>query len=301
MKILLLTALLSTSLQAKLIDKVAGVINDKVFTLSEIVRIKKTIPIRKEIAPFIYNKDSYTNQDILQTAQNSFIVRDKLEEVGFVVSDDSVQDRIKETEKGLGLAKGQLVEFLKSRGLTYNEYFEILRSAMEYNIFNRRIIAPLVTITDQEMKNFYYKNYSSAKTSSFKYNILDFNIPLSKVLKSDRPKFTEILTRYRKTGSLPQIYSDLSTDDIEDISGEDVPAKLSSLWAQTNEGSFSKTFVESGVLHVYFVESKEIADSSDFLKNKRKIYNTIFMERSSRLSKSWFSRESLNYYLLTNL
>ncbi len=298
---LILSILFSTSLNAKLIDKVAGVINDKVFALSEITRISKTIPIRKEIAPFIYNKETYSTQDILRTEQNSFIVRDKLEEVGFVVSDSSVEDRIKQTEKSLGLGKGQLIEFLKSRGITYNEYFEILRSAMEYNIFNRRIIAPLVTITDQEMKNHYYKNSKGVKTSSFKYNIIDFNIPIKKVLKRDRSKFRDILIRYRKTGSLPQIYSDLSTDDLGEINGEDVSKKLNTLWAQTDEDTFSKIYIDSGLLHVYFVDSKEIADSADFLKNKRQIYNTIFLERSSKLSQSWFSRESLNYYLLSNL
>jgi len=290
MKILALVLLVTSfNTHAKLLDKVAGVINDQIFTLSELERIKKTIDIRKEIAPFIYTKESYTLSDILLTSQHSFIVRDKLEEVGFIVSDDSVQDRIKETEKGLGLGKGQLVAFLQSRGLSYNEYFEILRSAMEYNIFNRRIIAPLVTITDQEMKNFYYKNNKDAQTSSFKYNIVDFNIPLKRVLKKDRANFPEILKKYRKTGTLPQIYSDLSTDDLGEIGSEDVSKDL------------HKVFIDSDVLHVYFVDSKEIADSSGFLKNKPKIYNQIFAKRASSLSKSWFSRESLNYYLLTNI
>ena len=43
MKIILLAILLSGNLEAKLIDKIAGVINDKIFTLSEITRIKETI------------------------------------------------------------------------------------------------------------------------------------------------------------------------------------------------------------------------------------------------------------------
>ena len=292
---------LSAPLHAKVLDKIAGVINDKVFTLSEVIRINSTVGIRKEIAPFIYTQDKYSNKEMLRLLQNSFIVKDKLEELGFVVSDDSVQDRIRQTEKSLRLNRDELLKFLGSKGITYNEYFEILRSAMEYNIFNRRIIAPLVTITDQELKNFYYKSYSSAKASSFKYNVIDFNIPADKVQKDDHRRFKEILQKYRKTGSLPQIYSDLSTDELGRISGEDVPKNLRTILKNTNENSFSEEFIDDGILHVFFVESREIADSQDFLLKKREIYNSIFLERSQKLSDSWFSRESLSYYILTNI
>ena len=303
MKTLLFFLILSTcfSSHAELIDKIAGVINDKVFTLSEVKRIKSTIGIRKEIAPFIYTEKSYTNKEMLRLLQHSFIVKDKLEELGFVVSDDAVQDRIRQTEKSLGLNRDELLRFLDSKGITFNEYFEILRSAMEYNIFNRRIIAPLVTITDQEMKNFYYKNYASAKASSFKYNVIDFNIPSNKVQSTDRARFREILQKYRKTGTLPQIYSALSTDELGKISGEDVPPKLRNILKNTDENSFSEVFIDDGILHVFYVDSKEIADSQDFLIKKREIYNSIFLERSQKLSESWFSREALNYYILTNI
>ena len=305
MKKLLFSIVIASSLMgsayAEIIDKIAGVINDKVFTLSEVKRIKKTLNIRREIAPFIYTEKSYSDREMLRLLQNSFIVKDKLEELGFVVSDDAVQDRIRQTERSLGLNRSELLRFLESKGITFNEYFEILRSAMEYNIFNRRIIAPLVTITDQEMKNYYYKNFSSAKASSFKYSVVDFNIASNKVQKTDRKNFREILQKYRKTGTLPQIYSDLSTDDLGKISGEDVPAKLRAVLKNTEEGSFSEVFVDDGILHVFFVESKEIADSQDFLIKKRQIYNDIFLERSQKLSESWFSREQLNYYLLTNI
>lgn len=295
------TIILNTPASAKVLDKIAGVINDKVFTLSEVKRINSTVSIRQEIAPFIYTQEKYTNKEMLRLLQNSFIVKDKLEELGFVVSDDSVQDRIRQTEKSLRLNRSELLKFLDSKGITFNEYFEILRSAMEYNIFNRRIIAPLVTITDQELKNFYYKNYSSAKASSFKYNVIDFNIPASKVQKEDRKRFREILQKYRKTGSIPQIYSDLSTDELGKISGEDVSPVLRKLLQNTDENSFSEEFIDDGILHVFYVDSKEIADSQDFLIKKREIYNSIFLERSQKLSESWFSRESLSYYILTNI
>jgi peptidyl-prolyl cis-trans isomerase SurA len=297
---LLLLTLINPA-NAKLIDKIAGVINDKVFTLSEVKRIKSTIDIRKEIAPFIFTKNKYSQQDVLRILQHSYIVRDKLEELGFIISDDSVEDRIKETERSLKLNRDDLLVFLASKGITFNEYFEIIRSAMEFNIFNRRIIAPLVTITDQELKNVYYKTDSRAKSSSFNYNVIDFNISVNKIQKSDIKNFPNVLSIYRKTGNLPEIYSSLSTDELGELSNEDIPKSLQKVFRVTSEKSFSRPYISDGTLHVFYLVKKEIADSSDFLEKKRRIYSKLFMTRSSKLSQNWFSRESLKYYVLNNL
>lgn len=286
---------------AKLLDKVSGVINDKVFTLSEIVRVKNTVNIRREIAPFIYSQPNYNNKDVLNLLQNLFIIRDKLSELGYVISDDAVESRINETEKGLGLNRKELLKFLESKGISFNEYFEILREAMEYNVFNGRVIAPLVTITDQELKNLYYKKTKNKKALSFKYKVLDFTLPKDKVLKSDYVRLPAILEKYRTTGNIPQIYRDISTNDLGSVAGEDLPQELSEILRETDEKSFSKTYIKGNTVHIFYVSKKDLADSQEFLRSKRVLYNQIFAERSKDITANWFSRERLSYYILNNL
>ncbi len=293
--------LISFNVQAKLLDKIAGVINDKVFTLSEVERVNKTLSIRKEIAPFIYKGSKYNNSDILNILHRNFVIKDRLAELGFVISDDAVESRIKETEKGLRLNRKELLLFLKSKGISFNEYFELIREAMEYSVFQRRIIGPLVTITDQELKNFYYTANSNNKALSFKYKVLDFSIAESKVPKEDLKRLPEILLKYKKTGNLPQIYSDLDTNDLGTLSDEDLPKDLSTLLKKTNENSFSKLYIKNGVIHSFYITKKDLAESSDFLAKKNMIYNQIFINRSAKISDNWFSREILNYYTLNNL
>lgn len=297
----LLFFIISFSAHGKIIDKIAGVINDSVFTLSEIERINATINVRKEIAPFIYTKDKYSKHDTLLLMQNLYIVKDKLSELGYVVSDDSVEDRIRETEKSLRLSRDELLAFLDSKSITFNEYFEIIRTAIEYNIFNRNIIAPLVTITDQELKERYFQKDENAKSSSFIYNLVDFSIAKSKLQASDIKRLPSVLKTYRQTGNLPEIYSSIDTYEIGSISDEDLQKELKSLLRQTGVNSFTKPYTLDGVVHVYFVAKKEISDSQDFLKKKRFIYNELFLERAQSLSENWFSRESLNYYIVNNI
>lgn len=291
----------SLNASAKLLDKIAGVINDKVYSLSELKRIQQTVSARKEIAPFIFTKDKYSLKDILKLQHRVFIVKDKLSEQGFVVSDDSVEARIKDTEKRLGLRRDDLLDFLSSKGISFNEYFELIREATEYNIFNRRIISPLVNITDQEIKNHYYKMNKSNKALSFNYQIVDFYLPQSKVAKADLGRLTYILEEYQKTGNLPAIYRDIETSNLGNVSDDDLPKDLSSLLRKTDEGSFTKAYIKNNLVHLFFVKKKDLTASQDFLAKKGMIYNQIYMERSKSITSNWFSREALNYYILENI
>jgi len=304
MKISLAALLIFISFQSygKLLDKIAGVINDKVYSLSELERIKSTIPARTEIAPFIYPKKSnYTLSDILKIQQQKFIVKDKLSAQGFVVSDDSVEARIKDTEKKLGLRRADLIDFLKAKGITFDEYFELIREATEFNIFNRRIISPLVNITDQELKNRYYENNSSNKALSFEYDIVDFTLPESKIRKGDLPKIPAMLTNYQQTGNLPAIYSELETNNLGKLSGDDLPKDLNAVLKVTNAKSFSNAYVKEGTVHFFYLKKKELKASQDYLKMRDRLYSQIYAQRSMGVTQSWFSREYLNYYILENI
>ena len=302
MKILLFLPLIfSLNAHSKLLDKVVGVVNDKVFTLSELNRVNRTISIRKEIAPFIYKKSNYSTSELLKLSQNQYIIKDKLSELGYVISDESVESRILETQKALRLNRAELNKFLESKNLSFNEYFEIIRDAMEFNIFNRRIIAPLVTITEQELKNTYYKSNKANKALTFKYNVTDFHLPSNKINKNDYKSLPLILETYQATGSIPQIYSDISTNKLGDVRDEDLPSELRKLLKNTDEKKFSKPYIKDNLVHIFFLNSKDLIQSADFLNKKNKIYQNLFMKRAENLSSNWFSRESLNYYILENL
>lgn len=285
----------------KLLDKVAGVINDQVYTLSEIKRVQETLPARNEISGIIYKKTDYSDKEILKILQHRFIIKDKLAELGLVISDDSVESRIKETEQRLGLRRQDLLNFLETKNITFNEYFELIREAMEYNYFNSRIIAPLVNITDQEVKNYYYNENSKNEALSFNYEIVDFSIEESKITRPEAEKLPIVLEEYQKTGSLPEVYRDISTNDLGKLRGDDLPKDLSSMLKNTDEGAFSKLYKRDGLVHVFYVKAKDLTESQKFLKKKDQIFNELFMQRSSSIIQNWFSRESSNYYILENL
>lgn len=281
----------------KLLDKIVAVVNTRVISLSEIQRIEATLPARQEISPMIYSEKKYNQQELLNIIIRSFIIRDKINAQGYVINDDAVESRIKMTEERLGLRRADLLAFLKGKGLTYEEYFEVIRETMEYNIFAQRIIAPLISVTEQEIKNEYYRRNSTNNALSFKYNLVDFYIAQDKLVDKNENRFLAVLKDYQLTGKLPEEYRDLETSQLDNLNEDGLAKELAAILKTTSEGSFSKSIVLNNYLHVFYVQKKDLVESQDFLKKKDEIQNDIFMSKGKSVSKNWFDREYSNYYI----
>ncbi len=283
--------------QEKLLDKLVAVINTRIVSLSEIKRMEDTLPARQEVSPMVYNEVKYTHKELLNIIIRSFIIREKINGQGYVINDDAVESRIKMTEERLGLKRADLLNFLKSKNLTYEEYFEIIRETMEYNVFASKIIAPLISVTEQEIKNEYYKRNTSNNALSFKYNLVDFYIKESTLVEKNELKFLAVLKDYQLTGKLPEEYRELETNNLENLNEDALSKELGSILKTTSEGTFSKASTINGYMHVFYVQKKDLVESQNFVKFKEQIQNDIFMSKGKSVTNNWFDREYSNYYI----
>ena len=112
------------------------------------------------------------------------IIRLKLKEIGYEITDKQVEAQIKTTESRLGLGRADLLSFLESNGLTFQEYFETTRESIEYNIFLGKVIKPLVKISDQDILK-KYKEVSKSDSLTYKYDLVDFYISNKQVENID--------------------------------------------------------------------------------------------------------------------
>jgi peptidyl-prolyl cis-trans isomerase SurA len=287
------------TLQAEeiLIDKIAAIVNSKVISLSEVTRIQETIDARKEISPLIYNQKSFTQNELIKILIKTFIIRDKISSQGYVINDEAVESRIKMTEERLGLKRSDLLQFLRSKKISFEEYFEIIRETMEFNIFSSRIIAPLISITDQEIKNEYFKQNSKNKTLSFRYNLVDFYIKNSNLKNFSNQQFLQAIRDFQLTGKLPLEFSSLETNPIEGINEDSLSKELSTVLKSTIEGGFSAPITINDYLHIFYVQKKDLTESQDFQKAKDKILNELMSRKSEFVTNNWFEREFTNYYI----
>ncbi len=290
--------LFSLNLKAKQIDKIALVVNDTTFSLSQIKRIQDTVAIRKNVSPLVYDKNSFELSEITEKLINRQMIKAKLSEIGYSVGDDYVEDQIKANEKKLGVNRTSLIQFLNQQGFNFDEYFETIREAIEYSIFIQRVVGPIISITDQEIKNTYYKTNAKNSRMNFKYSLVDYSSG------NDSAKgnaFYNALLSYRKSNVIGEDFKDFSSTNLDDITEEDISSDLSKALKETDEGTLTKPIMVAGRLHVFYIQKKDLVESSAYQQEKEKIRNALFEKAVVGEAREWFMRERNKHFIKNNL
>ena len=143
---------------AKLLDRIVVAFNEQIITLSEVNRIRSNLRARSGIAKGVYPKQSYTLSEILDKEIDIRTIRAHLHGIGYFVNDDQVETMINQVENKFGITRQHLQNELAVKNISFQEYFELLRASREYNILLSVIIEPLVTITEQRIKNRFFND-----------------------------------------------------------------------------------------------------------------------------------------------
>jgi len=283
--------------RAELLDKIVAIYDDNPTLLSQLKRVRSNISARKMISPQIYSKTKYSLEELAHKKIESMIIRAKLNEMGYIITDDQVEASIKGTEERLGLNRAALLTFLKNNDFAFDEYFELIRESQEYGLFVSRVIQPLISITDQDLKNAYYQKYSNSKSLSFSYNLVDFSIEKSKLNKSLLKNLKSTLVDFQQNGVLPEAYSSLSTNELGNLSEDSLIAPIKKSLIKTNEGEFSNPVLLGDSYHVFYVKKKDLVESGDYIEKKNEIYGELFKKSIDTISESWFKAEIEKHYV----
>ncbi|MCK5537444.1 MAG: peptidylprolyl isomerase [Bacteroidales bacterium] len=300
-----LLAGISLSAQAassKLLDKIAAIVDDNIITLSQVKRIQSNVPARRSISPMIYTKNKYSKKEVIKIIINKYLIRNYLQTVGYVISDEQVDSQIKQTEKRLRLTRPQLLDFLKSNKMSFQEYFQLTKETIEYmSLFLPRVIVPLVSISEYEIKNFYYKKNANNKTLSFRYTLNDFSFPRKKISKKDLGNIKNILANFQITGNLPSKLQDIETNVISDVTEDGLLPLIKKALKKTNEGSFTNPVLLNDEFHVFFIKKKDLVASEKFLQVKKQIEAELKEIKIKSVVNSWFDREQTKHFVKYNL
>lgn len=297
----LITLLTTLTAEAKLLDKIAAIVDDNIITLSQISRTTNNLAIKKNVAPMVYDKNAYTNEEILQISINKFLIRAKLAELGYNITDDQVESQIKSNQERLGVDRKSLMGFLKQQGTSFDEYFETLREAIEYSYFVSRVVSPMISISEQDVKNTYYKNNIKDSRMNFKYVLIDYAISKDNVGKPAKGQMEDVVKQYRINGVLPDAYSTLTVANLDDITEEGVTNELKTLLKETDEGSLTTPIIINNQYHVFYLAKKDLVESEAFAAQKEKIKDQLFEKAVKAETLVWFERERNKHYIKISL
>jgi len=297
---LLLAFLFTENASARLLNKVLANVENESLTLLEAERARKTYQNKKTISPQIYNEKNADLSLIVDLFVRRNIIRLKLKEIGYDINDKQVEAQIRTTEKRLGLGRDDLLSFLESNGLTFEEYFETTRESIEYNIFLGKVIKPLVKITDQEVLK-KYKEISKSDSLTYKYDLVDFYINNKQIKNIDKNIIIRDLNLFKKNGVLPEYLSTIENSLIKDVNEENLSKVIKNAVRKTPKNKFSKQVNINGIVHFFFIKEKKLIESEKYRKQKPIINQIIFEQKSKEVIKSWITQKRNNYFISEKL
>ena len=291
----------TTFAEAKLIDKITAIVDDNTITLSQINRVAKNLAIKRNVAPMVYDKASFTSEELVNITINKYLIRLKLTELGYSVTDDQVEAQIKSNEKRLNVDRKSLMNFLKEQGSTFDEYFETLREAIEQSYFINRVISASIAISEQDVKNTYFKNNISDSRLNFKYTLIDYTISKEIFQKHSKEQISDTIKQYRINGILPEAYSTITITNLDEITEEGIAPELKNLLKLTDEGALSSIILLSSSYHIFYILKKDLVESEAFAKQKDIIRDSLFEAAVKNEAQLWIERERNKHYIKTFL
>jgi peptidyl-prolyl cis-trans isomerase SurA len=295
--VIILFFLFSSAVHAELLNKIIAVFDDQIITLAQANRVIETLKARKTISPLYGAKETFTLAEIARIQIDSFLIRDKLAEMGYIIDDNQVESQIKDTEKRLNLNREALLQFLNSNNMTFEEYFELVRQSIEHNIFNGRVVEPLVTITDQEIKNTFYKKNAADKTFTFKYALEDFYLKKDLINSSQLSELVLAVKNQKTGGSVPPGFASLANSNLGNVTEDTLSPELNTLLKTTNEGEFTGALLIGDFYHVFYVEKKDLVESEVFNLAKDKIKMELYLKKSEEVVKLWMESEASKHFV----
>jgi len=286
---------------AKLIDKIAAVIDDNIITMSQLQRLQKIIPIKKNVAGHIYSQSSYTNEELVNISINKYLIRAKLSELGYTITDDQVESQIKSNEQRLGVDRSSLKNFLKSQNTSYEEYFETLREAIEFSYFVSRVIAPMISISEQDVKNNFYKSNAKSSRMNFRYNLVDYSIGKDIVPSLGKNQFEEVIRQYKINSVLPEKFSTMNAANLDEINEDGLAPELVTLLKATDEGALTTPIVLNNKFHVFYIAKKDLVETEEFAAQKDKIKDMLYDKAVKAETALWLERERNKHYIKITL
>lgn len=296
MKLVFLFLMIFSS-QAALIDKVVAVFNDKVITKSEIDRAFTNYSSRRVVSPVVYQNQKYTWEELVDVEININTIRAYLTSNNYNVTDDQVEKTIESFLSQRRSNKKELVTTLNQQGITFDEYFELIRASREFNILMNVAVEPLISITEQQIKNEFFRRNADNNTLAVQYYLVMYQISKEQFKSVSGDRLIEGLKKYRNTGIMPKELAMVDEINMGEVSEDDLVRNVSTLLKKTDEGEFSQPVELGGNYVTYFIRKKDLVEAEFFKKRKNQIRALIYEKEAKKVLSIWLSREREKHYI----
>jgi peptidyl-prolyl cis-trans isomerase SurA len=288
--------------EAKVVDKIAAIVNDDVITELDIQKALGNDSASKNKQKE-QNRDQALSKLIDDSLFNQIIAKAKIE-----VTDDDLAKAIAGVLHQNGISIERLKEELYSKGVSYEDYKKDIEKDVKRIKFINQVIGPQVRITDQDLRDYYQKHQEEFR-GSHSAHIAEIAFPLeglateadflavkdtslSVVQQARQGKnFAELAKKYSK-GPNAEKGGDLGMIDLKDL-----PPVVGDTIKAMKVGDVSNPILAGNTLAVVKIISLPEISAEDFDKMRDDIYAALYDERIQETFDNYIQKEKHKAYI----
>jgi len=155
-----------------LIDRIEASVNSGLILNSDIANFRRTEKLRAQLDPLYAGTSvgakgaNASDNDIIE-----YLIDEKLITQQFPVSDAEVEQEINSIQSNNKIDRAQLRSALAQQGFSFDDYFELIRSSTAKRNLIDRDIRTRVSISDADIKNYYFNKLSKADSANRAYQL----------------------------------------------------------------------------------------------------------------------------------
>jgi peptidyl-prolyl cis-trans isomerase SurA len=161
-------------------DRLEASVNSSIILLSDVQKFREIVRLRSQLDPLfagtpVASKGAQaSNAEIVE-----FLINERLITQQYPKTDTEVEQEINSIQTNNRLTRNSLKEALTHEGYKFADYFELIRDSSSKRDLIDRDIRTKVSISEDDIKNYFYNNMSRTENSPRAYHIKIISVSLS--------------------------------------------------------------------------------------------------------------------------
>ncbi len=210
----ILAVLTLGSANAAVIERLEAAVNNQLILKSDLSKFRKTIALRAQLDP-LFNGTAIAAEGANASDKTilEFLIDERIILQQFQMPDTEVEQEINSIQANNHISREQLKQAIGAQGFRFEDYFDLIRiGAAKRNLIDREIRTK-VTVSDDDVKNYYYGTYSKGKEAPQAYQV-------QIITQKDAVKISTALKEVNSGKDFAEVAKKYSDDSTSETGGE---------------------------------------------------------------------------------
>jgi peptidyl-prolyl cis-trans isomerase SurA len=300
--LVIIMAVFPTVTQAKVIDRVAAIVNDEIITSYEVD--KGTALLVKEAeknGPLSDTDKSMLRQTALNRLIDKKLIDQKVKDLNITVSDEDLRLTIEDVKKQNKMTQENFVAALAAQGLTFAQYKAQLREQIERIKLMGQEVRAKIQVGEKEVKEYYNANLKNFSTeTSFRARHIFFRLskePDPKEIKQVMTNALMVLQEARSGKDFAELAKKYSDDpqaakdggELGTFKKGDMMPEIEDNVINMQPDEISDLVITPAGFHIIKLEERTLGKIRSFEEVKGEIEELLYKKKSEERFNVWLA------------